>query len=231
MTTDNRPYIDVATPALPRMLTESCIGSFLDKWEDRADFHVRWIFHLGLYHEADFNKQWQANCDMARRVADRFDESVLLLNNFWTPYGVAVWNVLEQVQNDVLWIEDDKLWHKSFRLQSFCDAGVEIAVFTKIKRPPRTVVSEHYGISTAPSFYSYRVAGWWRQNYPADHWRVCERMFGELRPPGAEPLVLNHGGYWEDRGIWSYGRHVQRVAVYRGWIDPETRQFVKYRGR
>lgn len=223
---DGRKWIDVGTTAIPRLLTERCIGSFLDRFEDRNDYRLRWIFHLTRYYVPNFDKFWAENLKMAVDLSERFDDVVILGNRKWTSYGRAFWNVIEQCQNDLLLIEDDKLWHKPFRLREIEAAAADIMVFSfpRCKLPLPGPVP----FTTAPAFHHYHAVQWWREHYPADKDRLADRTFYKIFKAGPLKIDVLGEDYWEDRGsiFWGAGK-VQKLAVAKGYIDPDTMQYHK----
>ncbi len=239
MEPDTRSWVDIGTTAIPRLLTEKCIGSFLDKFQDRADYRLRWIFHLTRYYVPNFDKDWAANLKQATDLSERFDDVVILGNRKWTSYGRAVWNTLERVENDVFWVEDDKLWHKPFCLKDIVAKDSDIVVFSfpnQTTPPPEPV-----GFTTGPAFHRIHAAKWWRENYPVDRDRIAERTFSKMFQNSFLRIGVLGWGYWQDIGQEFFlGRCLRsdyrlapwkplKLAACRGYIDPDTGQYVKVR--
>lgn len=109
-----RLHLDVGTTALPRLLTVRGIGSFLDRFSDRHKYCLRWIFHLDYM---DFLRDnWIDNLAQATALSVRFNDALILVSTTNQGFGGSMLNVLRHARNDMLWIEDDKLWVKSFRM-------------------------------------------------------------------------------------------------------------------
>jgi len=141
--------VDVVSLAIPRLLTERCIDSFLTSWADRDQYHVRWIFHLDQYKGLEGN--YTENMEMAARLAPRFDDAILLSTKTNVGYGRAYGRALRQVRHDVLNVEDDFFWIAPWSLAAVIKATGQAdgrAFFHKQRFPIGT---------TSPAFWRRHV--------------------------------------------------------------------------
>jgi hypothetical protein len=225
MEDDQRPTIDLATTALPRMVTEMCIGSVLRCWEDRQDFRIRWIFHLTRYPTPQLDPYWKNNIDVACKMAEQMEEFVLLAPRENVCYGQAVRNVLEWVRNDTLWIEDDKYFDVPFRVAELRKRPEDGVVFNYAG--PRMRGQPLY-YTTGPIFWKQAAIERVRKGFPTDTIHQSERSLIRHFDKQFNVGVLENR-YWIDKGmtplenvgIWP------PLRVHKNYVDPETKQPVR----
>jgi len=153
-----KPRVDVVTLSIPRLVTERCIGSFLEHWTDRDDYFVRWIFHQDQY--PGLEDKWEDNWQAALRVSRRFDESQMQAKNTNVGLGKAYRWAFRQVQAPMLLIvEDDWLWQKDWRLADVNAAANDAFSFCE----QRWMVG-----GTSPSFWRRYVLNMLLDNYPTE---------------------------------------------------------------
>jgi len=113
----NKPWIDIATMAVPRLLTERCVSSFLSHFSDKADYRLRWIFHLDQYPYPGLEVNWEENMKQAITMSNVFDDALIMGSRVNQSYGESVCRVMQEVIHPVFLLEDDKLWIRDFSLR------------------------------------------------------------------------------------------------------------------
>ena len=203
---------------MPRLLTEKCIGSFLDHFTDRKDYNLRWIFHLDQYPVPGLEMNWEENMRQAVAMSGLFDTALLMGNQTNQSYGGSVYRVMREVNHPVLWIEDDKLWKCGFSLavirKKVKDAGADSYCFSHQIAPG----------TTAPTFHEQGVIDKMLSNYPEPHWSICEKdllrvakdkisMICMEQSELGEQLSLRkyQNSYWHDAGA----RELKKLGVHR----------------
>lgn len=142
-------WLDVGTTAIPRLLTARCMESFLDKMIDRDKYLLRWIFHLDWIDHLAFRGNWRTNLVQAVSFSRHFDDALILASTTNQGYDGSILNALRHVRGDVLWVEDDKIWTKPFRVESVIENSGDGFFFLG----PDTRCG-----STSPSFWRHRLA-------------------------------------------------------------------------
>lgn len=116
LATSSLSDVCVCTTAIPRLLVERCIGSFLDCMEDRADFRLNWLVHLDHYPKLE--EYHAETLQQIRNIAPRFDTNLFVFQpKKNVGFGMAARELFDfACHYDTLWIEDDWLWERPFRL-------------------------------------------------------------------------------------------------------------------
>jgi len=106
--------IDIASPSLPRLMTFRNVSGLLSCIEDRDDFHIRWLFHLDQY--PGLEEDWEASLIDACKAVPLFDDALLFASKTNVGYGGVIHRLMSEVEQDVLWVEDDWEWNGYFKL-------------------------------------------------------------------------------------------------------------------
>ena len=192
---DARPWLDVVSTGIPRLTTERCIRSWLNNFTDRDKFQLRWLFHLDVFPR--LAQHADQNMTMAETVAPLFDQAVTLRTQPGRGYGNALHTMLRHCRHDVLWIEDDKLWHAPFTVGDL--------IGDKPKFWPGSV-DRHWPVSlpfaTSPGYWPMNYWQWLLENFPDKPEQVTESaLMGLCELMGKSgDFVSEQGSYWEDVG-------------------------------
>lgn len=121
--TPSRPepiHLNVCTLALPRLLVGRCVKSFLDCVEDREQYRLNWICLLDK--SQGLETQYEETLSEIRDIELSFERFDVFLPEYEQGFGKAVNSLLcKAIQHDILWIPDDWLWTKPFRLTDALD--------------------------------------------------------------------------------------------------------------
>jgi len=171
-TEDTRPWIDVCTMAIPRLSVERCLGSMLDCMQDRDDFRLRWLCHLDQYdgleeHVEDTLRQMVGLCAL-------FDDATILASKTNQGFGRGARHLLQLVEHDTLWIEDDWLWTKPFCLAEVLRVTKDCYSFVTGK----TVAGAMH-----PSFWKKHVIDYLLEHYPPTLERIHEGTIVKILRP------------------------------------------------
>ena len=104
-----KPTVNVATMDIPRGLLVTCIPSFLDAFEDRDDFNLRWVCRLDRVENLD--SLWDAECEHIEEVSQSFDDCIIQYEAMPGGFGRGVAWILDHLAPaDTLWVLDDWDW-------------------------------------------------------------------------------------------------------------------------
>ncbi len=187
---DGKITIDLATTAIPRLMTYDNISSFLRCMKDRDKFHIRWLYHLDQY--KGLESDWESELIEATLLSRKFDDSTLMADRSSKGMGNAVRRLMSEVRpNGVMWIEEDWRWIKEFSLTdifkavedeegdsfNFCRVGGRIA-------------------GLHPTYWSYKMVQCLLENWPGD------KHFTDVRGK----RVMKAKGIWK----YAHGKHIPR---------------------
>ena len=80
--------IDVLTTSIPRLMTSRSIGQFLDAFEDRDDYRLRWLFHLDQFPYLE--AAWDESLRDALTMIPRFDDALVMASRSNVGFGGSV---------------------------------------------------------------------------------------------------------------------------------------------
>ena len=86
--------LDVCTTAIPRCLVERCLGSFLDRMQDRGEYQLRWLCHLDQY--PGLHGLRDETLQQIEAMRKRFDGGTLLTAETQRGFGAAVKLLLQR---------------------------------------------------------------------------------------------------------------------------------------
>jgi hypothetical protein len=165
--------LSVCTTAIPRLLVERCVGSFLDCMADRAEFRLHWKVHLDQYpgleeYRAETRQQIQ-------RLCSRFDTAVVLCPEKQALFGGAAKALFAESMSDTLWIEDDWLWTRPFRLADvrarLAETGATQFSFVGVKA---AVGNMH------PTYWTAEQVQYIAKHFPEPLEEVCEGTISKV---------------------------------------------------
>ncbi|KKK76598.1 hypothetical protein LCGC14_2862010, partial [marine sediment metagenome] len=159
---DGKITIDLATTAIPRLMTYDNISSFLRCMRDRDKFYIRWLYHLDQY--KGLESDWNSELIEAMLVSNKFNDSMLMADRSSRGMGNAVRRLMSEVgKNGVLWIEEDWRWIREFSLSDILkaveDEGGDSFNFCKVGG---RVCGLH------PTYWSYKMVRCLLDNWPGD---------------------------------------------------------------
>jgi len=204
-----------------------CVPSFLAAMADRSDFHLRWLCHVDDY--PGLEKYWPEECRAAEAIAPQFNEFRAAFTCGHRGYGGAVSRMLELMENDVLWVEDDWDWTgKSFRMADVLAATKDCFSFWG----PTTKAGALH-----PTFYRKHVFDFLRGRMPENlatfseclSFHILRRHF-EMTGIQLLSLEENHIGHKRMQELgFTHNAFGQRVGkrLHRPIWDAETESFVK----
>lgn len=99
-------WIDVASTAIPRLVTKRCIDGFF-RHADRDGYLLRWIVHLDRY--PPLEHLYDENLEMIHECAKRFDDARVLTTDRQRGLGLSFYLVLLNARQGrhVFLMEDD----------------------------------------------------------------------------------------------------------------------------
>lgn len=224
----SKPWIDVVTLDIPRGLLKRCLPSFLAAMKDRAKFRLRWLCHVDDY--VGLEAAWKEECESAQETAKLFDDARTMFPLNPRGFGQAVSRVLEVIQNDVLWIEDDWDWtDKAFNLTD---------VMTKTKDCYSFVTPDTNAGSLHPTFYRKHVLVYLREHMPTALERFSETtsfriLRAKFEMTGETLLTLqdNHLGHKRMKELgfthnWC-GQALHHKRLHRPKWDSKKQQWIQ----
>lgn len=172
-------WLDVGTTAIPRLTLERCLGSFLD-FIDPCGYKLRWIFHLDQYPEPGLERYWQDTLNQALRLAPRFDSAVIMASTTNQSWGVSVRRIMREVEHDLLWIEDDYVWLRPWRVDDMLAYARDGYNFQRKK--------VKFG-ATSPTFWRKHTVDYLLEHFPRHPEKASEnevkRILSHRRRRGA----------------------------------------------
>ena len=161
-------WLDIATMAIPRLVTEECIGSLIEHM-GVGGRKLRWVVHLDQYEGMEHLHS--ENLEMIERVAGRFDDAVVLSSNTRLGFGRSFKRVIDEIRHDMFNVEDDWKWCKDFEMDDVYQQSRD--GFHMARPYVRTG-------SMQPALWKLRIVEALRDNYPQPIDRATEVKFKRL---------------------------------------------------
>ncbi len=226
MSEDTRPWIDIGTLSIARLMVTEGMTSFLDHFEDRADFRLRWIYHLDTYPWEGLESHFTATLAQAGEMAQHFDDALVMASWGHSGFGGSLLRVLREVRNPFMSIEDDFRWIRDFRLGDIIARQED---YVNFKGTPCGSIS--------PSYWSPRMVGFMRTHFPEpaqhvtarDLMRICRGepslKWTEYTKKERNQMRHQHFEHLGDEKLSKLG--VKKYGPLRYYWDSEKRNLVK----
>ena len=168
-----KPWLDVGTLAIARLCLKDCIPSFIEHFEDRNDFRLRWICHLDQFGGGGLEPLWEEQLAQILEASKLFDDFVLIANRTHVGYGGGFFRILREVKNGMFYTDDDQLFHTKINVSAAINSG-----------HPTYNWHNALGGATVPSYWSMPFVEYMRNNFAPNHRRVTELALIELAKEG-----------------------------------------------